>query len=117
MAWVKLDDGDPVIQVRTSGQVRWNAATHAMLGNPVSVEMFHDAAAGKLGFRGCYYVNTLRVLFNEDMQYGIDAGAEIAGAGLVFVEDWIATPQAPSPTDPPAQGNPDMRGIIWIVIP
>ena len=117
MAWVKLIDGDPVIQVRTSGQVRWNAAMHAMLDNPVSVEMFHDAAAGKLGFRGCYYVNTLRVLFNEDMAYSIDAAAEIAGAGLTFVEDWIASPHAPLSTAPPDPGNPDMRGIVWIAIP
>ena len=117
MAWVKLDDGDPVIQVRASGQVRWNTATHAMLGNPVSIELFYDAVADKLGLRGVYYVGELRALYNEDMQYGIDAGEHFAGAGLSFAEDWTATPQEPLPTDPPAQGNPDMRGIIWIAIP
>lgn len=117
MAWVKLVDGDPMVRVRQDGQMRWNTATHAMLGNPVSIELFHDAVAGKLGLRGIYYVGELRALYNEDMDYGIDAGEHFAGAGLTFVEDWEATPQAAQPIDPPEPGNPDMRGIVWIAIP
>jgi hypothetical protein len=117
MAWVRLVDGDPVVHVLQSGQMRWNTATHVMLGNPVSIELFHDAVASKIGLRGVHYIGELRALYNEDMEYGIDAGEHFASAGVSFDDDWEAIPQAPSPTDPPDQGDPDMRGIVWLAIP
>ncbi len=119
MAWVKLGDGDPVVRVRQDGQMRWNAATHAMMGNPESVELFYDAVAGKLGLRGVYYVGELRVLFNEDMEYGIDAGEHFADAGVSFAQDWAATPELL----PPGAGLPVAydgfcnENSIWIAIP
>lgn len=120
MAWVKLDAGDPLVRVMQSGQMRWNAAAHAMMGSPESVELFYDAAADKLGLCGRYYIGALRVLFNEDMEYGIDAGDQIVNAGLSFADDWQATPEDLPPGENfpgPYDGEVDNPNSIWIAIP
>ena len=99
MAWTQLDQDDPMVRVRANGQVQWNTATHIMLGNPVSVEMFYDAVTNRLGLRGVYYAGALRALYNENMEYGVDAGAHIDDAGLSFDADWKATPADLAPGD------------------
>lgn len=117
MAWTELVGAAPIVHVRDDGTIMWNAATHAMLGNPIAIEMFHDANAGKLGFRGVSWHAPLFVRTTDEYQYVIGANEHLDLAGLKPVVDWSAVPQAPDEVDPPDPGELDVRDIVWIAIP
>ena len=119
MTWTQLSGADPRIRVLATGFIQWNAATNAMLNNPIAVEMFYDSDRGRLGFRGVNWAAPLRVQFNSDVLiYTIAAAHHLGDAGLSFDQDWNAIPQPPEvlpAPDPPS--DPDYRNIVWIAIP
>ena len=65
-------------------------------------------------------MGALRALYNEDMEYGIDAAAHLQDAGLSFANDWEATPVDLAPGDVfpgPSENGADDPNSVYIDIP
>lgn len=119
MPFVLLNEAGPLVSVGTNKQIHWNPATHEMLGYPLSVQLFHDASAGRLAIRGINWDAPLLVLFDEDMTYSIDAEAELTDAGLNFIAGWTAAPEPMALGELPDPINPFDHNLkaVWIAIP
>lgn len=118
MPYTLLNEAAPLVTVGANKQIHWNPATNEMLGYPLSVQLFHDAGAGRLAIRGVNWDAPLQVLFDEDMTYAIDAEAELADAGLSFAEDWSAAPELVALGELPDPINPFDHNLkaVWIAI-
>lgn len=112
MVWTLLHEAAPLIVVKITGVIEWNAASNEMMDSPVSVKMYYDVEENRLGFRGVHRCTCLKVQYSEDLTFRINASEHLEYAGLSFEHDWDATPQLSDIVDPP-----ELCGIVWIAIP
>lgn len=117
MTWRVLVGQSARVTVWPNGQITWNDAAQQALKCPKFVEIFYDSDGNRLGFRKFTQDSSdcLGVLFNEDMDYSIDAVIQLEDADLAFAEPYTADLQPPIPPTPPADLGD--AGIWWIAVP
>ncbi|MEE8599240.1 MAG: hypothetical protein V3S69_07010 [Dehalococcoidales bacterium] len=92
MTWIRANDPEPYIKIYSSGQIHWNGATHIMLGNPLSIELFAYSDLTKIGIRGVYHTEPLIVARNDDGVFVVDAANEIESLGIIISQTFTAVP-------------------------
>lgn len=115
MAWAELEGEAATVTVKVTGDVHWNDAAQVALGAPQSVNLFHDAAAGRLGLRRVNPLgeNGLTIYFNGD--FSVSAQQHLDNAGIDYSVQFSAELQDPAPFTPPdSMGD---SAIHWISLP
>lgn len=117
MTWVQGTNPAPTARLRKSGQVRFSECAYHCLsdGDALHLSVFYDAETNRLGFRRDTCDNSARVLFNEDMEHAIDAGALLESLGAVIEESITLELHEPAPFIPP--DDPGDDGIWWVQLP
>lgn len=117
MAWEQMTGLGAVVQVASGGKIRFSPAAFNALGAPDRLSLFYDDESGRLGFlRISSNAACLPVQPDSNGEYyQIYAEAELAAAGILPDQSYVADLQAPTPPTPP--NDPGDSGIYWIAIP
>lgn len=119
MAWVKLVDGDPWLEVSKTGIITWDCDMHRMLRCPDWVEVMYDATApARLGLRRSDYIIgvCIRVRENaEEETWSANAHDILDENSLLPDKTYETVPHEPAP--PSSQSDYGDAGIVWWYIP
>ena len=111
MAWVKLYDGDPWLEVDDDGHIRWDYDAQRLLGCPDWVELFYDATVpARLGLRkmdfSCGFATRVRDCLDDEVMVA-NAVDVLTENGLLPAKTYEVVPQTAA----------DMPGLLWWYIP
>jgi len=122
MAWVKVDGLSPTIAITTGGRLVWNDAAHGAMGCPEAVEVFHDAAQGRLGIRRIKTLAStehgLEVHVVEEVgreSFAVEAWKHLQNIGVSVEALYVAALEAPAPPVPPNDNGDE--GVWWFALP